>query len=360
MRTNTFTTQQIHIDARDYFETKLDNWLVKFPKESIESYIKMNLIILNAQDYIIFTTLNSSFRFFAKMDFRPKTIVIIHNVNATFYFNNSVWMDRSSIQNYFIDFLKFLKSKIYRDVFFKQKLLQKIDYISFPSKFLSSYAQSLSIGFESKMIEPLPFSFFEKPKINTDQIIISIPGSVKDKLRDYELIYQVLKKIIPTCEKKIIFQLLGSSGNEYGRKLVNRIKSLENEKFKLVSFQRLLSQKEFDHYLGQTDIMILPLKQYKKFGVIREEYGKSSISGGLNDMIRFGIPTLLIKTYHVEDIFAPLISTFSNKEGLLELLSDWINNEKHIEIKKAAYPMLVEMGKEKNRIKTNKILGRLL
>ena len=357
-----FTTQEIHLDAKDYFGTTLNNWQIKPSNISIEDFIQERLVLLDSQNLILFITLISSIRFFSKMNFRPLTIAVIHNVNTSFNFDNSIWVDKSSIQNYTFDVIKFLRSKIRREVFFKHKLLQKINYISFSSKNLSIYAKSISPKFQDKIIEPLPFSFFEEAKIgeSESQIIISISGRVDNRLRDYEVILNTLKEIIPFNKKKIILQLLGSTNRSYGEKLVREIEDLENDNFKLVYFEKLLSQKEFDYFLKRTDFMILPSKRHKKFGIIKEEYGKSTISGGLNEIVRFGIPTLLSDSYKTETKFEPLISTFRDQQELLEKLNDWIEHSRYLEIKNTALPKLEKINEENTRTKLVNRIEKLL
>ncbi|MFK8009486.1 MAG: hypothetical protein AB8H03_24200 [Saprospiraceae bacterium] len=353
-----FTTQKIYVDAQDYFETELHDWQIKSSSTSIESFVKEHLEKLNTQDVLIFTTLISSIKFFATIDFRPLTIVTTHNINASFNFNNSIWLDKSSVQNYFFDALRFLRSKIQRDVFFRKRLFQKVDFISCSSKNLSKYAKTISPDFSSKILYLFPFSFFENHKKveNQDEIIISIPGSVTNRLRDYEIVFEALEELIPNLSKKIKLQLLGISNNKVNAKLSN----LESENFQLISFNRPLSQKEFDHYLKRTDFIILPIKKYKRFGIVREEYGKSTISGGVNDIVRFGIPTLLIDSYKVEKSFSTLVSTFRNKTDLVEQMTDWIKNSKHEEIREKAIPELEKINEENTRIELVKRIENLL
>ncbi|MDG1432664.1 MAG: hypothetical protein P8Q41_01580 [Saprospiraceae bacterium] len=353
-----FTTQKIYVDAQDYFETELHDWQIKSSSTSIESFVKENLEKLNAQDVLIFTTLISSFKFFSTIDFRPLTIVTTHNINTSFNFNNSIWLDKSSVKNYVFDVLRFLRSKIQRDVFFRERLFQKVDFISCSSENLSNYARAISPKFLSKILHLFPFSFFENHKREEkhNEIIISIPGSVTNKLRNYEIVFEALEEMIPNCSKKITLQFLGFSNNKLGTKFIN----LENENFQLISFNKSLSQKEFDNYLKQTDFIILPLKKDKKFGIIREEYGKSSISGGVNDIVRFGIPTLLIDSYKVEKSFSTLVSTFENKTELVEQMTGWIENSRHLEIRKKAIPELEKINEENTRIELVKRIENLL
>ncbi|MFK7772105.1 MAG: hypothetical protein AB8F94_08190 [Saprospiraceae bacterium] len=358
-----FTTHAIFLDAKDYFESDLKGWHIQRTEESTEQFLKRNSSSINENDLLIFTTLISSFRFFSNIKFKPTTIFIIHNANAFLAPKKHLWLDKSSFQNFTFDIIRFLRNEIQRDQYYKWKKKKKMNYISFSSNQLSKYAKTITNDFDAKIIKPFPFTFYEnylKEEQKGKEIIISIPGSVTPNLRDYEIILNALKEVIPVTKKKIILQLLGSSHRAYGQKLVKEIKGLENENFQLVYFERLLSQKEFDQYLKQTDFIILPIKRYKRFGIVREEYGQSSISGGLNDIIRFGIPTLLIDSYLIEKPFAPLISTFKNKIELVEKMTNWIENSTHVEIRKKTLPALEKMNEENTRIGLVKQIENLL
>ncbi len=102
------------------------------------------------------------------------------------------------------------------------------------------------------------------------------------------------------------------------------------------------------------------LRQYKKIGICREEYGTSTITGGVNDIIRFGIPTLLSDSYKIETKFEVLISTFKDKYELLEKLNDWIEHSRYLEIKKTAHPKLEKINEENTRIELVERIEKLL
>lgn len=353
-----FTTHSIFVDAQDYFGEDLKNWKIKPDSMAIESFVKDQLPELNTHDIIIFTTLTSSFKCFAAINFRPLTILAIHNVNAYLNFKKSIWLDQSSVQNFIYDLLRLLRTSLRRDLFFKGKILEKFDYLFFSSGNLNAYAREFTPTFSAKILPPIPFSFYEKNQktISQNQIIISIPGSVSQQLKDYEMLYQALKKLLPKVRRSIRLQLLGIS--KYGAE--RQIRQLENDTFEVISFDQYLSQKKFDQMLKQSDFVILPIKKYKKFGITRERYGTSSISGGVNDIIRFGLPTLLIDSYEIDTLFAPLISTFSDAEELSEKMIIWINQAKYIEIKNAALPKLAVINEENARTQLVKQFTRLL
>ena len=345
------TTFEILQDAEDYFDEKLNNWKAQPLAESKEQFVKRQLQFLNNQDIIIFITLVSSFRFFAKITFTAKTILLIHNVNTMLLFKDKLWINRSSLPLFSKDALRFLLDKIKRTSFHKRLLLEKMNYLSYSSYNLTYYAKSITNHYDDKIIDPLPLSFFNNYEVEKSKtIIISIPGVVLEEARDYLMVYEVFKELHFKTEKVIQLQLLGNSNSDYGKEIVNKFQELESDNFKLISFLKPLSQKEFDHSLKKTDFMILPIRKYRQFGIIKEEYGKTNISGGLNDMIRFGIPVLLYDHYKTEKWFEPLVSTFKNRTELGVKFRDWIENSTYLKLREVATPKLMKMNEDRTRI----------
>lgn len=76
------------------------------------------------------------------------------------------------------------------------------------------------------------------------------------------------------------------------------------------------------------------LRQYEKFGICKEKYG---------------IPTLLIGSYKVEERFSSLISTFDSEDELKIKLKDWIRNSRYIEFREAAHSRLEKINEENTR-----------
>ncbi len=358
-----WTTKGIMKDAEDYFEKELKNWYGQFEKESKEQFIKRHILQLNEQHILIFITLISSYQFFANTTFRAKTILVIHNVNTMLQSKEKFWMDKSSFQHFIIDLLRLGRNKFQRTNFYKRKLLQSMDYISFASPTLSNYAKSITNQYDKKIITPLPFGFYENEKEETqkrDTIIISVPGGVMQRARDYKMLYEVMAQVIPTTKKKVCLQLLGNSENESGKNIIKCFKKIESENFQLVYFQQSLPQKEFDSFLRKTDFMILPLHKYRKSGLCQEECGLSFISGGLNDILRFGIPALVTKDYPVEKEVSPLIDYFVDKNELQEILQEWIDDSIYVAIRKRGKLHLNDFNQQKTAFQVVKILNDIL
>jgi len=358
-----FTTQKIHKDAQEFFGERLENWIINSPKNSKENFVSGNFAHFNMQDLLIFITLIDSYRFFSRINFSPKTILIIHNVNALLQSQENRWFNTSSVKMYLLDLLVFFRNYIRRDAFYKRKMLHNFDHFSFPSEQVTSYAKALRTNFTNKIIAPLPFAFFtinQREKARNPSIIISIPGVVFEHVRDYELAFQVFSELVPSLQQKVTLQFLGSAETEYGVVLMNKFQTLENDNFEIIFFQKFLSQNEFDRLLRRTDFAILPIKQLKKFGIIQEIYGISNITGGINDVLRFGIPTLLIDHYKVDKIEQSIVAYFKDKDSLLELVKDWIINSKFEIIRKDAIPILEHKNEENTRLRIVNLLNGIL
>jgi len=157
-----FTTQKIKKESEDFFSKKLNNWISKPEDEIKERFVNIHFSKFEEQDVLIFITLIDEYRFFSKIKFKAKTILIIHNVNTLLQPEKNVLLDNSSTKNYATDALRYLRNSFRRDNFYKRKLLQNFDHLAFPSDNLTTYAKSLKTDFSEKIIDATPFSFFEK------------------------------------------------------------------------------------------------------------------------------------------------------------------------------------------------------
>jgi len=143
-------------------------------------------------------------------------------------------------------------------------------------------------------------------------------------LRNYEILFEAFVEVVPRLKKKIRLQFLGNANRPFAQGLEMRFRELENDFFEVNFFQHHISQKKYDAYLFNTDFAIIPIRRFKKFGIIQEEYGISNITGGVNDMLRFGIPFLISKSYPPEKSWKDLAVFFENKNELIKVIEKWI------------------------------------
>jgi len=352
-----FTQKFIYEDAPDCLKKSPSiQWFFISKKENHPSFATRNLEQLNECAVLIFVTIASNFRFYSTLNFQAKTILLVHNANAVLCPSKSI---RLSLFSFPIDWLRLCKVLIFRDFYFKKKMLENFDYLSLPNRFVYRQVEKNGLMPSEKLCRPLPFAFFEGKHQSIaviEKITIAIPGTITDESRDYELVFKAFKEAIPDFENPIQLALLGRPKGRYGRRIIRQFQSLECGHFEVTSFQKAVPQQKYDDWLRKSDFLILPLKRFAKYGIYREKVGFTKISGSVNDMIRFGKPALIPSFYPLEKELQKMVAVFSDAGQLAEKLSGWIRDRTFEGLRAVASEGLVGFSEERKRLELEKVI----
>ena len=143
---------------------------------------------------------------------------------------------------------------------------------------------------------------------NSYQIVF--PGRVDLARKEYTPYLQHLyhsKEILP-YPLTLIF--LGPIKGKREAKYLQQWNIRFSPGIQLVTFGDTISQEVYDSYLQQADLLILPLKQTVRFSVYREVLGKTKISGGIHDGLRYSTPTLVPDFYPIREEFKGVVMEF--------------------------------------------------
>ena len=314
-------------------------WTSKLQEELVPQFIRRIKNQLDAVDLIVFTTLVKHFAFFAQQNFTPPTVLIIHKGNAFFASPSNL-----SIRN-LKDVLRFLRSIWRRDDFFRKKLLKKTTYLSFTDPLIEAYMQPLVPDFV-QLLPALPFTYFTStlPQSNTP-IQIVVPGTVSALTRDLELLFSALQKADTRLNTALTLIFLGKASGPRAKSLFDLVQNNHFQNINIQIFSSALPEQEYQKQLQLADFLLLPLKEQIQFGTTREFYGKTSISGGINDVLRFGKPTLLPAFYPLEPALQNLSGRFHNAEDLADLLLKWVNERYYLSLAEQAPVLLATFTK---------------
>jgi len=180
----------------------------------------------------------------------------------------------------------------------RKKLMHHFSYVIFADDFIAKSLSSEIKQLNINVLPALPLTFCEPlpEKEISWQTTIVIPGTVNQN-RNYHLVYKALQNISMQIEKPIELVLLGNASSPFAQNIVKLFERLPTQKIKITSFRHEVSQDIYDGYLRKASFAIIPIKQEFVGGIIREEYGKTKITGTINDVIRFGVPSLLSAFY---------------------------------------------------------------
>lgn len=315
-----FTNDFIYEDAYEQLKNSSQvEWFSRSEEESRPAFITKNIIALNVCDHVVFITLVSDFQFFAQLNLSAFSTLILHN--AMTYLRPYRGIHLTLSKELGMDILRLFKFLIKRERYWKQRMLSNFDEICFPSRTIQQYVEAQTWTKNYRVGGVMPFAVNSKVK-NFENLsplspfTFTIPGTINENSRDYEMVYRVFKSILNETSQSIRLVLLGQPKGWYGIKIIRLFQSLTRATFQVTHFKCSVPQLEFDNWMMQTDVLILPLKRYLKLGIYREKYGYTNVSGGVNDAIKFGKKALLPDFYPIEKVQESLFQPFENEGDL--------------------------------------------
>jgi len=294
--------------------------VVKKETENQQTFIRQNLLLFNKSDLIIFTTLVKYPNFFANLSLSPPTILLIHDGN---YFLRPIKaMQIGSVK----DFFRWIKFQLFQEAKNRRKLLKKVSFISFAGDFMATQFVKEIDANKIKTLPTLPLNYFKRNSSPNEIIRIIIPGSV-NKSRDYRMVFAAFQQISKKISKPVEIILLGSSDSYFGQRITKQFLKLSNKNIKIIYNKDSFPQKSYDQILSTASLAIIPIRKEFKRGLIAEKYGKTKITGSINDVITYGIPTLLASHYPYPTDLSQLFFHFKGQQQLAELILSHLKNK---------------------------------
>lgn len=299
-------------------DIKKFNWIVKKKQQSKISFIrtifqhtkkhKIELVYLN--------TISDNFIFYALLILllrKVRVIVTIHAVNNLFDHHFSLHPRR---------IIRTLGKKLLIIV------TREFNVISTPSvKYLKSKLP------KDKIVHCVPNAVFEELNVRqtqplpTECINIVIPGTVEKRRRNYDQVFELMKKLI---ESKITFTItfLGKLHEHYGQQILARSKAW-NAKYSNIYYYDGdgVDQSEFDRVMASATILFLPLEIETIFDDnIVEICGTSSTSGNITEVIRHAKPFIIPKLMAIDPVLEKACFRYNNPEEIVPFISSLQQN----------------------------------
>ncbi|MBR9859221.1 hypothetical protein GYB22_00420 [bacterium] len=301
---------------------------------SLAKFISNNLNQINGSDILIFNTLASDFSTFLRFQFKPNTVLRIHNSNA--YFGTLMEYFSLKLDPLYLwkDFSHFVRNTIYRRLEFnRRKFVENIDYFAFTTEEIRQYAlEKFELKSENTVV--LPFSFITEKsksgKVETADKIITcgIIGRVDKRNRDYQEVVEAVKKYVKEDSKTLKLILLGSAAGKYGNSIVQQLKQLQGPRFILEYFETYIDQDTFNNKINELDYIIVPVVQKTRYTVYTEYYGLTKISGSINDIITFRKPGIVKDFYPLDQKLESICFRYHDAQSLYEAMLSWSDRMK--------------------------------
>lgn len=317
--TNTFCFDQLY----DYQQDAKLNWELK-KGEKNETYFKKQEKNLSDCDVVIIITLDDDLDFFSNYKWPTKSILLVHDYYAFFEpkqinYAGTIIEKARATKSWLQYHSKSEKKKI-------KSLIDRMDKLAAPSQSVMDFVKQRNPS--PKLSEVLDFAIPNKKpeEKGLEKTIITIPGNVIPKSRNYQAVVSAIKEIKDKIYKTELV-ILGQAKTNYGRKIIHDLEQFQNENLKIKYYQSFIHQKDFDEQLSVTDFLLLPISKVMRYRHFKEMNGFTCVSGNINDMLYFGKPAIIPKFYPLDDIYEPMVKRYNDENNLSNILLDWINNK---------------------------------
>ncbi len=330
----------------NYIESKNFNWIIYNTGSRVE-FLNSNISLINAANCVFINTLSAEPYAYSKVKFKPKVILRVHNVHKLFDPLNHI---KIPLTPFFIwkAFSYTIRELIVGRYLFNYKSIQSVaDYFSFPDEAIAEYALSNNYVNKNQLSPCFSFKVNEKQdnisEIKNYNIFrITIIGGVDKRRRDYETVIEALFLISNKLNVKVELTLLGNSNTAYGKSVINRIKSLENDYLKLIYFEQIVPQDIFDSTINNTNLLLCPIQVSSIVEIYHEVYGQTKISGAIHDSIRFPIFSLIPKNYKLDQEKAQYFDFYNDSAELAQKIILYTTNVENVKIKTEQYRNYVQ------------------
>jgi hypothetical protein len=320
-----FCSKSVYESLGDHTGGDHFQWFIKDEKVSIPKFLKANYSTIRACDLVFITTALNHFKAFYEFSKINKTLLLVHNAHSFLAPRDHLALNP---QKPVSDWLRLLKVYFNRSHFYKKKMLDSLIGLAFPTETILNYVQEkFDLPRHLKLLN-LPFAYFQKrEKVQQQKITITIPCTVNSELRDYQSVLNAIQQIKELLTEQIQLVLLGMPKDD-GKEIIKSFTTLNHDEIEVITFNNFIPFPAYQKWLLSTDFLILPLKEYGRNHIYKEHIGYSKISGGINDMIRFGVPALMPEHYPVDDDLKQITHSYNNTQELSRLILNWVGTKR--------------------------------
>lgn len=324
-----FCSSIVYQMLKDFHQQSSFEWIVQTENQSISVFLKSNHPLIQEAKLVFITTALNNFRAFYQLSTINKTILLVHNAHS--FLTPQAFLDLNGLD--IMDRLRWLKITLNRSHFYKNQLLKNLAGLVFPTEIVLQYVKDNFKLPPHLKLTALSFAAHQQrpPTASQNRVTITIPCTVMSGQRDYTSVLNSIKKIKRELSKNIHLILLGKPKGD-GLEIIAAFQQLESLQIKVTSFTDTIPTEIYEGWLRAADFLILPLNKYGRNHIYKEQLGYSKISGGVNDMIRFGIPGLISRHYPLEHELENLVERYNDDE-LADKILRWVNQKQYLNYK---------------------------
>lgn len=208
-----------------------------------KSFIKKSQVqIMNLQDFVVFDELTSFKELMAFSFFNIKTnkVMVVHDCDSWF---------KPSVPKGAKNYLKYTFSRIVKS---------KFKAFGVAGSNMKRYLQQNLIQ-ENIFLIPFRYADFNEPKDVSpeyspgEKVRICIPGTIS-KRRNYDKLLDNL--CTPVLKHKVVVDVLGQAIGEYGSRIIDRIKELNQNGFEILYQEGYINNDSFDESVRKAHLVL--------------------------------------------------------------------------------------------------------
>lgn len=281
-----FTTDWI-INLLETPKTNQIHFVIKENRTGFKQFLSENEKYLEKCDYTLIGTITKEFKTLYHHLSNKNYGIVAHNLHYLFDVKN--YLSNNLFERIKSKFFAFPDAHKY-----KRKLINGAHSIFTLSNHVCQYAKRIK-ALDSKVEYISLASSLDARLDAVEKIKIIIPGGINSKNRDYSYLFQWIADN-SQINLEIIF--CGKSDSHSDKKVTNKIDAFSHIKYEV--FSDYLSNEQYTRKMTGARGMICPMKKSIEYKNYQELYGRSKVSGAIDDAITFNIPLLLPSFYPLE------------------------------------------------------------
>ncbi len=331
-----FTTLDILTEAGFSAESSASlNVILKKSNETDSTFFQRNIELINKHNYLLINTLQRKFYIYNNLKINIPIALRVHN--SHFFWSGTFQNKKYSLSKY-----KLLIKEIYKFEFLqRKKFLQKMDYFFFPSENTLEFAIKRYTMLTSKAyLFPLNYQDSIPSVSKGIEKTLIIPGKVDPLRKDLDFLHTFIKLL---AEKPLDFVItivfLGVTEGEKAKRFIDKIMHYSSKSLKIVHFTSIIPQDTYNNHMQKCDIVWCPIYTSTIFQLSKEIYGKTKVSGGVNDAINFGKWCFVPSSYSVDVSLDKQILTYDSVVDLYVKVKNKLTDcsETPLQAKDSAY-----------------------
>lgn len=303
-------------------------WLVAHD-HSLDNFLSANKLIIDQCSLVICCTPEQKNGTVISKEWQATTYLVIHDVNN--YFEVVKNINTSGGLRQLLRIAKYYFTGYFSK---RKKALHTFEGIIVPSPAIKAYT---AVRTAMQSIVSLPFFYNEhRPVIyNHDHTTIVIPGTVNQRSRDYNMVYETLHCMNANgFDRPVNLILLGQCKGQEALKIRQKFLDMNFHWLQLTTFEAAVPQSTYDRLMLEADFYLLPLQHQWRYGIVNEIGGTTCLSGNIGDMVRYGMPVLLPNGYQIQEELMPLVTYYDNDvKNTAKVWGDYIENKIYNHIK---------------------------